>query len=218
MECIMSIGDQVPRRRAFDFSKGGLFGETPIDAPETVKRHWGWIALLGVVLIAGGLFAAGAPVVAGLATTIAVGIAFAICGAVQAAGAFRKRGWRGRLWHALSAAVYLIGGVLLVVQPLAGTVALSLLIIAVMIVQGFARVMLGFRVRPEHGWGWIIASGAVSALAGLVLVFFALPVASLTLLGIFVGISLIIDGATFLYVAFAARPTSDRTVEPDADA
>ena len=203
--------DHAPRRKP-----GGVFGDVPIDAPETVRRNWIWLALLGGALIVGGLFAIAAPVAAGLAASIAIGVAFVVCGAVQAFGAFRKQGWRGRVWHGVSAAVFLVGGLLLAFQPLAGTVALSMLIIAILIVDGIARLAMGFRIRPERGWGWLTASGALSAVVGLGLALFALPAAGLTVLGVFVGVTLLFDGAAFIYYAFAARPTSDRTVRPDA--
>lgn len=214
----MSVVSDTLRSRGFDLSRGGAIGQTPIDAPESVRRNWIWLALLGSALIVGGAFAIAAPVAAGLAASIAIGVAFLVCGALQAVGAFRKQGWRGRAWHGVSAAIALIGGALLVFQPLAGTVALSLLIIAMLIADGAARVALGLRVRPERGWGWMTASGALSALIGLGFALFALPAASLTLLGVFVGVSLAVEGAAFIYVAFAARPTEDRTMRPDAEA
>jgi uncharacterized membrane protein HdeD (DUF308 family) len=212
----MTLSDTNPFKR-FDFSKGGATGETPIDAPESVRRNWIWLALLGGALVIGGLFAIAAPIAAGVAASVAIGLVFLVCGALQAVGAVRKAGWRGRLWHGASAAIALVGGALLVFQPVAGTVALSLLIIAVLIADGGARVVLGLQVRPERGWGWLTASGALSAVFGLGLALFALPVASLTLLGVFVGVSFAMEGAAFIYVAFAARPVSDRTVTPDVE-
>ncbi len=200
------------------YEDGGATGLTPVAAPESVRRNWIWLALLGALLIAGGLFALMAPVAAGIAATLVVGATLLICGVVQAVSAFRKAGWRGRLWQGLSAAIYLVGGVLLLFEPLAGTVALSLLVIAILIVDGGARVMLGLRTRPERGWGWMTASGVLSAVLGLGLALFALPAASLTLLGIVVATSLVFEGAAFVYLAFAARPVSDRTVTPEGRA
>jgi uncharacterized membrane protein HdeD (DUF308 family) len=213
----MSVDVHTNRKGRFDFAKGGVFGDQPIDAPDIVRKHWIWLAILGGALIVGGVFAIGAPVAAGIAATLVIGATLIVCGALQAVGAVRKKGWRGRVWHGAGAAIYLIGGLLLAFQPLAGTVALSLLIVAILIVDGATRVAMGFRIRPERGWGWLAASGAVSAAIGLGLAVFALPVASLTLLGVFVGASLLLEGASFIYVAFAARPVSDRTVTPDAE-
>ena len=197
-------------------SQGGLTGETPIEAPESFRRNWGWIALLGALLIAGGIVAIAMPVAAGVAATLVIGVAILVGGVVQAVHAFRCEGWRGRVWHAVSAIVYVVGGLLLLFQPVVGTIALSLLIVAILIVDGIARIMLGVKMRPERGWGWLAGSGALSAALGVAIWAFFLPAASLTLLGAFFGASLIVEGACFLYLGFAARPTSDRTVSPDA--
>lgn len=212
----MTADDDSRAKSGLDFSRGGATGMTPIGAPESVRRNWMLLALLGVVLVAGGLFAIAAPVAAGVAAAIALGAVLLVCGALQAISAFRHTGWRGRAWHALGAVVYIVGGVLLLFRPLAGTVALSLLIIAILIADGLARTVMGLRIRPERGWGWLAASGALTTLLGLGIALFALPAASLTLLGALVGVSLVFEGAAFIYVAFAARPTSDRTVTPDA--
>jgi uncharacterized membrane protein HdeD (DUF308 family) len=196
--------------------EGGATGAVPIAAPESVRRNWGWIALLGALLIAGGVVAIAMPVVAGIAATLVIGVSILIGGIVQGVHAFRVEGWKARAWNAVSAIVYVVGGLLLLFQPIVGTVALSLLIIAILIVDGFARIMMGVRMKPERGWGWLAASGALSAAIGVGIWLFALPAASLTLLGAFFGASLIVEGACFLYLAFAARPASDRTVTPDA--
>ena len=197
-------------------SRGGLTGDTPIEAPESFRRNWGWVALLGALLIAGGIAAIAMPVAAGVAATLAIGVAILIGGVVQGVHAFRCEGWRARAWNGVSAVVYIVGGLLLLFQPLVGTIALSLLIIAILIVDGIARIMMGVKMRPERGWGWLAASGAISAALGVAIWAFFLPAASLTLLGAFFGASLILEGASFLYLGFAARPNSDRTVSPDA--
>lgn len=193
---------------------GGATGPEPIDAPEAVRRHWFWLALLGAVLILGGVLAIVMPVAAGVAATLVIGACLLVGGAIQAVHAFKCVGWRARLWHGLSALIYLVGGLWLLFEPFAGLIALSLLIVAILIVDGLMRVMMGLRMRPERGWGWMAAAGAASAALGVLIVIFALPAASLTLLGAVAGVSLILEGASFVYLAFAARPRSDRDVRP----
>lgn len=177
-------------------------------APRRVKRNWYWIAAMGAVLIIGGALAIAMPVAAGVAATVFIGVALLIGGAMQVWDAVAAEGWRARAWHAVSGAIYVVGGLMLLFQPLLGVVALSLLVVSILIADGAVRVVMGVRMRPERGWGWMTASGALSVLLGLGLVAFALPAVSVTLLGVAVGVSLICEGAAFIYLGVSARPDS----------
>jgi uncharacterized membrane protein HdeD (DUF308 family) len=195
---------------------GGVTGDRPILAPEWIRENWAWIAALGTILMVGGVLALLMPISAGIAATLVIGSAFVVSGAVQLYQCSRSRGWHGRGWHMLGGAIYLVGGLLLLLQPLAGVVALSLLLIAILVVQGVTRIAVAFRMRPGRGWGWVATSGGLSALVGM-LALFILPLSSLTLLGVFAAVTIGIEGAALTYYAFAARPTEDRTVTPDVN-
>lgn len=181
-----------------------------------LRENWIWIALLGAALIAGGVVAIALPVMAGIAVTTVVGAAMILGAVLQGVHAFRDVGGRARAFSLLSAAVYLIGGALLLFNPFAGTVALSLLMLAIFIVDGAVRIAMGLRMRPDRGWGWMTGSGLVTAALALVIAIWFLPGASLSLLGVVAGVNLILEGWAFLFVAFAFRPRSDRMVRPDA--
>jgi uncharacterized membrane protein HdeD (DUF308 family) len=210
----MTLDPKQTQHRDADTAAGGATGPTPVAAPEALRRNWLGVALLGAFLVAGGVVAIAAPVAAGVAATLVIGTVILIGGAIQAWSAFRCDGWRARSWHAISAAVYVVGGVLLLLDPLAGTIALSLLVVAILIVDGAARVMIGLKMRPERGWGWMTGAGGVSAALGVAFAVFVLPQGGLTLLGVVAGCSLLFEGASFIYLAFAVRPESDRSVMP----
>jgi len=183
---------------------GRMRPEDLTDPPEIIRRNWGWMLALGVVLIIGGLAAFLLPFLASVAVTGAIGAVFLIGGALQFVHGFRVSGWRAQAWSALSAAVYLAGGVLLLLDPLTGMVALSVLVAAVFLVDGVVRIVMGLRLRPERGWGWVLAGGIASALfAGVVLAF--LPGASMTLLGIMAAVLLTLEGWGCIFLALAAR-------------
>jgi uncharacterized membrane protein HdeD (DUF308 family) len=200
-----------------DLHTGGASGDTPIPAPAWVRHNWASITALGAILTAGGALALLMPLAAGIAATLVIGAVFTACGAVQLYQTVHVGKEDERGWHALGGAVYLVGGLLLVLQPLAGVVVLSLLLIAVLAVQGVGRMATAYRMRPSRGWGWVAASGGLSALvASLALT--VLPLSSLTVLGFFAAVTIGLEGTALLYYAFAARPRDDRTVTPDADA
>lgn len=194
---------------------GGATGAQPIPAPEWIRDNWVWIAILGAILMAGGVLALLMPISAGIAATLVIGASFLIGGVVQVVHGFRSKGWRGRGWHMFGGLIYMLGGLLLLIQPLAGVVALSLLLIAILLVQGATRIVVAVQMKPARGWGWVVASGALSVLVAI-MALVVLPLSSITLLGAFAAVTIGLEGAALVYYAFAARPSSDRTVSPDA--
>ncbi len=160
--------------------------------------------VLGILLIVGGVAAIILPVVASLAVTVAVGAALLVGGGVKAVHAFRCGGWRCRGWSIASAVLCLVGGVLLLLNPLAGMISLTVLMIALIGADGVLRMVMAFRMRPDRGWGWLMVGG----LAGLLLAVgmtVLLPWIGLTALGVLAGLALIFEGWGFAYLALASR-------------
>ena len=72
------------------------------------------------------------------------------------------------------------------------------------VAKGVFQIVLGFRLRPHDGWGWIVASGIVALLVG-VLIWAQWPMSSLYALGTLAGISLAFTGWSYVWIALAAR-------------
>ena len=73
-----------------------------------------------------------------------------------------------------------------------------------LVASGVLRVWVGYGHRPEPGWGWIVAAGVISALAGLIIAM-GWPVNSLWVLGLFLAIDLIFQGWSFIAVGLALK-------------
>jgi uncharacterized membrane protein HdeD (DUF308 family) len=82
--------------------------------------------------------------------------------------------------------------------------SLTLVIAAFLIAAGAAKCWLGFTHRERHGWGWIVANGAMSILLGI-LIFGGFPGSGLWVIGLFLAIEMIFDGWGAVALAFAAR-------------
>ncbi|MGF1553883.1 MAG: HdeD family acid-resistance protein [Paracoccaceae bacterium] len=169
-----------------------------------IKRNWGWMLAIGVLLVLGGILAFLLPFVASIAVEAMVGAVLFVSGIAQGVHAFRAHGWRARGFSIASSVIYVVGAVLILLNPLAGLVALTLLTISVIGADGVVRVIMGARMRPEDGWGWMVASGVVSIVLAVVL-FLAFPAISLTLLGILLAISLVMEGTAFVASALVMR-------------
>jgi len=84
-------------------------------------------------------------------------------------------------------------------------VAVITLIFAIFLVaEGVSMAVTAFNMRGTPGWGWMLFSGLVSIVLGM-MVFNRWPSGSAAILGLFFGISLLFNGASLLALGFSAR-------------
>jgi uncharacterized membrane protein HdeD (DUF308 family) len=167
----------------------------------TLSSRWGWAVGLGVVLILCGIVALLSLVVATAVTVIWVGAMMIIAGVMEIAHGFQMKGWgRAVLWM-VTGALYIIGGFFAVVNPLLASVVLTLILAIALIIAGIVRIWLGFHLRGDGHSGWVILSGVLTLLFGLIILVHW-PFSSLYALGIILGVDLIQTGAGWLHLGF----------------
>jgi uncharacterized membrane protein HdeD (DUF308 family) len=127
-----------------------------------------------------------------------------IGGIAQGIHAFMVKGWGGFLLELLSAALYLVVGILLLVNPVEGALALTIVLAVFLIVEGIFKLIMAFRVRDHRGWGWLLASGILSLILG-VLIWAEWPASGVWVIGLLVGIQLLFTGWSLVMLALAAR-------------
>lgn len=171
---------------------------------EALSRNWGWLLTLGILMVILGLLAIAAPVVATIALQLALGWILVIGGIAQAIHAFMAKGWSGVLLQLLSALLYLVIGVLLLANPVGGALALTLVLAVFLIVEGAFKIILAMRIRDHRGWGWLMASGLLAVVLGL-LIWSEWPASGLWIIGLLVGIQLLFTGWSLVMLALAAR-------------
>ncbi|MBG0511434.1 HdeD family acid-resistance protein [Agrobacterium sp. MOPV5] len=169
-----------------------------------LKAKWGWLLALGLVLLAFGIIALGNLLVATVASVFYVGVMMLMGGVLQLFHAFQVKGWESVLFWTLSGLLYAIAGVIAFQNPDLTAAVLTLLMAISLIVAGIFRLVVGFRLKPATGWGWVATAGAVTALAGLVIAA-GWPVNSLWVLGLFLAIDLIMQGFATIALAMAMR-------------
>lgn len=179
-----------------------------------LKKNWGWLLALGVLMILSGMAAVGLSVVATIVTVVMIGAFALIAAGAEVASAIWTRGWEGTALHLLTAALYGVFGFLLVTRPLLGAGVLTLLLALVLLVSGVARIGFAATIRFHH-WGWAVASGLLSVLLG-VLIWQDFPESALWVIGLFVGIDLIMNGTTWIALALALRKWPEPTRGLDA--
>ena len=119
-----------------------------------VHRASGWSIALGVLMIIAGMIAIFAPMEAGLVVVIVVGWMAIFNGGAQLVFAFSHEA-RHRWLEGLLGIIYIIAGIYLLMHPVGGLLALTLLIACFLLVYGIFALILAFRMRPAAGWVWV---------------------------------------------------------------
>jgi uncharacterized membrane protein HdeD (DUF308 family) len=171
-------------------------------APLKAKR--GWIVALGVVYVIAGLIALSSAVTATIASVYLVGIMMLIAGVFEVISAFQIKSWgRFLFWLALGI-LYIIAGFVAFDNPLLTAVWLTLILGAALVASGLLRIYIGFSLQGGTPWGWVVASGAITSLLGVVIILHW-PVASLWTLGLFLSVDLAITGACWIGLGAGLR-------------
>lgn len=176
---------------------------------ESFGKTWTWMAVLAVICIVGGFMALLNPFGATILAVVLAGWVFLIQGVVQVIHAFRVRDWPGFLWSLGLGVLSLLVGFVLVADPLAGSVSLTLLVAVLFLITGVAKTMFALSLRPAGGWVWVLVSGLVSMALG-VMILAGLPATAATILGLLLGIELVSNGVLFLFVAMGLRKLGHR--------
>ncbi len=159
-----------------------------------------WLVVLGLLLVLVGVGALVFPFLTTLSVEILVGSAFLAAGVVTVFHAFSAKGWRGFFWELLIGILYAVAGIAFLVNPFGGAVALTVMLGSLFLTEGILRIVLGFQIRPASNWGWIIASGGVSILLGLLILAGMANGSSLAVIGMLVGVNFVFAGSAFIAI------------------
>lgn len=84
-------------------------------------------------------------------------------------------------------------------NPVLGLTTLTLLLIAYFLVSGIVETVIGFQIRGDPSWGWVVSSGVLSVVLGLLLLA-GFPGTAAWALGLVFGLSLLSTGASMFMV------------------
>ena len=171
-----------------------------------VRAHWKAFLIEGIILVVLGLGAIILPPLASLAVTILLGWMFMISGVAGLALTFWARGMPGFWWSLLSAVLAIGAGLILLLQPVQGTLTLTIVVGAYFLAVGVATIMYALEHRRELSgrWSWLAISGVVDiVIAGIIIS--GLPGTALWAIGLLVGINLLFGGLSMIAMALAAR-------------
>ncbi len=169
-----------------------------------LRAKWGWIVGFGVFSLIAGVIALGSTVMATASAVVIVGFMMLFAGAAEIVAAFNAKDWAHRLLWLLLGALYAFAGLICLQNPFAAATILTLLLGVSLIVGGLLRIFLATRMKQGTPWGWVVFSGIVTFLLGLIIVA-QWPVSSFFVLGIFLGVDLIFMGSSWIAIGLALR-------------
>jgi uncharacterized membrane protein HdeD (DUF308 family) len=174
---------------------------------ESVRSNSGLFIGLGAVLMVFGLLAVLLPFIASLATTIAVGWVMMLAGVGEGYHALRNRRWAGSAWELVSAAVQVVAGGLVAAFPVAGKLALTLILAVYFACEGILKIIRAVQHRRLLAPGWLVFDGLLSLALG-VLILVRWPSAAVWAIGLLVGINLLFGGMSMLLIGAVGRPVA----------
>jgi membrane protein HdeD len=161
----------------------------------TEHLHW-----LGIALIALGVAAVLAPVVAGSALVIVIGFILLIAGTVPIVRELKAEASKERTIGLILGIITALAGIAVIGHPLFGLAFLTVLLVGYFVVEGVWKIVVSFRYKPAPGWKWMLASGVLSLVLGL-LIWNQWPVSGLWAVGVLVGVNLLGTGLALVTLA-----------------
>jgi uncharacterized membrane protein HdeD (DUF308 family) len=172
-----------------------------------LARSWKALMTIGVIAIVIGCIAILVPAVASVGTAIFIGWILLIMGAFLVAAAFSAHSVGSLLLRLLWAALTVVVGIWLIVEPHNGTLTLTFVLGVYFLFMGLTRITVAFLGRGQPNAGWVGLSGVAGLIIGI-LVLIKFPDSADWAIGLLVGIDLIFAGWTLTSVALVGKELS----------
>lgn len=174
-----------------------------------MRRNWGWLLALGIILIILGIIALVDSIAVSIVSMLLFGWVLVVAGIVEAVQAFRHRKASHFFLHVLNAVFSIVVGVMLLRGPLVGSLVVTLLMASYFVVIGIFRIFTALTLRVS-GSGWALTDGIITLILGI-LIWAHWPESGLWIIGLFIGIYLITTGWSQVMLAFAVRRLAPET-------
>jgi uncharacterized membrane protein HdeD (DUF308 family) len=165
-----------------------------------VKKNATTAKWVGVLIVIAGLLSLMSPLAGGLSITLVIGAMILLAGIMQLVLVFRAGSFGEGLFLALLGLLGIVTGGYTLMHPAAALAALTLMLSAWFVASGILESIAAFGARENRGWGWILASGIVSVLLGLML-WSQFPLSGAWAVGTLVGVRLLFSGFSLISVA-----------------
>jgi uncharacterized membrane protein HdeD (DUF308 family) len=170
---------------------------------ETIRRHSMLYLIQGILMVIGGVVAVIYPLFSTVALAIFIGWTLIVMGIAQGIGLIGATRVPHFWLQLISVVLAIVIGWLFIRNPAQGVETLALLMIVFLMIEGMSKIVLSLTIRPLPKWGWILVSGFIGVLLSAWLL--TNPGISIVVLGLFFGITLIVEGAALAALAWEVR-------------
>ncbi|MDX1677744.1 HdeD family acid-resistance protein [Arsukibacterium sp.] len=177
-----------------------------------LKKESRILKIEGILLLMLGLIAMLLPQLFTLGIELLIGILLLSGGVFSLVRGVRMRHAPGSGITLAMGGLFILVGFVLLAFPLSGMITLTLLLGMLFVVQGIAEIIVALQHRQWASWGWLLISGVVSLIIGLLLVA-GLPGTASWAIGLLVGINLIFSGSWLLLLGFAVDKQFSRVAD-----
>jgi uncharacterized membrane protein HdeD (DUF308 family) len=169
----------------------------------SASRGLFWVGLAMLVV---GIAAVVFPFVSTLVVALLVGWVILLTGCITLVGSFSIHGTGPFFAALLLSLLSIAAGVFLLFNPLAGAMALTVLLAVIFILQGAFETALAFEMRPLPGWTGMLVSGICSIVLAVIIAA-GWPQISGVVLGLLLGVNFISSGLGYMFISRALNHT-----------
>lgn len=175
-----------------------------INAPDSSKRNWVWLLVLGIFFIILGVIGLGMTIYLTIVSMMLFGLLLIIGGVLQIVDGIKSREWKGLIGHILVGLLYLLGGSIVIYDPFLASTFLTMIIGIILVIMGITRFVMAMTLKASSGWGWFVLSGLSALILGT-LILIHWPISGLWIIGLFFAIELIIAGWSYVFFALSIK-------------
>ncbi len=181
---------------------GTFWQDTPVH--QRLRASSSGLMWLGLAMSLVGVAAIVFPMISTLVATLLVGWVFIFAGTLMFLGAFSIHGTGPFFGALLLGLITLVGGAFLVFNPLAGALALTVVIAFIFMIEGAVELSFALEIRPHVGWVGMLISAIASIVLALVIAA-GLPGISVIVLGVLLGINFLTTGFGYIFISRMLR-------------
>lgn len=169
----------------------------------SVRRRRLLYFIQAAALILAGLIALFYPMFTAVALVTLIGWLLVANGVFQGVSMIGAKAVPHFWLQAISVALSILIGLLIVSNPGAGLLAVSVLLVVFLAIEGFSKIIFSLSVRPLPNWGLVMLSGALAVVLAAIL-WSNIPLGTAWLLSVILGVTLLAEGVALGAMAFSA--------------
>jgi uncharacterized membrane protein HdeD (DUF308 family) len=191
----------TPHGHDFFHEHGFFLGHDFHDASES---HRSWLIAVGALYAVMGVAGLFWLALSTLVSVLFFGALALVGGVVQLVQSFSGHGRHTLTAGTLLGVLYLVTGTLILTNPLASSLVLTLFLAGALCALGVVRVVFALEHKRDQYWTWSLLSGALSIVIAF-LIIMQWPVTGLWMIGLFVSVEMLCHGTAAIALAMGKK-------------